>query len=71
MIKNHKTLTNREKILRVLRRRKTPLSTKELAMKAGVNYNSARRELSYLYSCYAADRSMKKGKAFWTRDINT
>jgi len=67
----NKTETVRTKILRVLKRRKTALSTKELAMKAGVNYNSARRELSYLYSGYAADRSMKKGKAFWTRDINT
>lgn len=51
--------TNRDKLLAVLKRRKTYLGTKELAMKAGVNYNSARRELCRLFNSFYADRRLE------------
>lgn len=69
MINKNRTLTVRAKILRVLKGRKTALSTKELAMKAGVNHSSARRELNVLYRGFMADRRFEKGEAFWTRGI--
>lgn len=66
MIKNHKKLTNREKILRVLRRRLTPLSTKEIALKAKIPHSSARRELAALYPTYMVDRmGMEHGNQYW------
>lgn len=43
--KKTKVETVRAKLMRVLKRRKTAIGTKELAMKAGVNYNSAKDEL--------------------------
>lgn len=69
MINKNRTLTVRDKILRVLKGRKTALSTKELAMKAGVNHSSARRELSALYYGFMVDKRLEKGEAFWTRGI--
>jgi len=49
MIKKTKTMTVREKLLKVLKRNSKPLTTKVLAAKAGVNYNSARRELTRIF----------------------
>ena len=61
---------NRDKLLKVLRRRKTPISTKELAMKANVNHNSARRDLLRLYHGFMVDRvEVKNGNAFWRLGI--
>ena len=66
MINKNRTLTVRDKILRVLKGRKTALSTKELAMKAGVNHNSARRELGRLHPSFMVDRvGVVKGNQFW------
>jgi len=61
--------TNRDKLLAVLKRRKTALSTKELAMKAGVNHNSARRDLRRMWTSFLVDRRLEKGEAFWTKGI--
>jgi len=60
---------NRDKLLKVLRRRKTLISTKELAMKANVNHNSARRDLLRLYHGFMVDREMQNGNAFWRLGI--
>lgn len=60
---------NRDKLLKVLRRRKTLISTKELAMKANVNYNSARRDLLRLHNGFMVDREMQNGNAFWRLGI--
>jgi hypothetical protein len=58
---NRKTTkeTVRGKLLRVLKRRKTPISTKELAMKAEVNYNSAKDELRRMYHDLFMHRTMQ------------
>lgn len=71
MIKKTKTMTVREKLLKVLKRNSKPLTTKVLAAKAGVNYNSARRELRFLDSVFMADRltglSSNINEARWVR----
>jgi DNA-binding transcriptional regulator YhcF (GntR family) len=65
----NKIITNSEKLLKVLRRHKRPLSTRELAMKAQVNLNSARRDLRQLYKGFMADRTVEGGEAFWRLGI--
>lgn len=57
--------TVRMKLMRVLKRRKTPIGTKELAMKAGVNYNSAKDELRRMYHAYDVEREIIRRTRFW------
>jgi transcription initiation factor IIE alpha subunit len=63
-----KKRTNLDKIIRVLMRRKTPLTAASLAEKAGVNYNSVRRIVGTEYGhLFYRDQIGKKDskKYYW------